>query len=102
MVRFGGSGPDKGEQMKTMKRKLAASLLAFGLVGGAGIAMAAPAHAVVEQRETYSGYATKARCQSVQTSVFQRLAATGKERTAYTPCHYQDAKRKWMFQVWYI
>lgn len=68
----------------------------------AALATAAPANAVYEQMQTYSNYPTKQRCLSERTYAFQRIAATGHTRTAYTPCHYQDAKRKWMFQVWFI
>ena len=85
-----------------IKRKLAAGALAVGLAGGIGITAAAPAHAVYEQMQTYSGYTTKSRCQSEQSAAFNRIASTGHTRTAYTPCHYQDSTRKWMFQVWFI
>ncbi|MCI2959502.1 hypothetical protein MN032_17595 [Agromyces atrinae] len=85
-----------------ISRRFAAAFLAVGLVGGAGIVAAAPAQAVTETRENYTGYSTLARCNSEKTWTMNRLRSTGKEITAHTPCHYQDAQRKYMFQVWYI
>lgn len=91
--------------MRTSIRTKAAALAtaaSLALGGGLALATAAPANAAYEQMQTYSNYPTKQRCQSEQTYAFQRIAATGHKRTAYTPCHYQDSKRKWMFQVWFI
>lgn len=85
-----------------ISRKLAAGFLAVGLVGGAGVvAAAAPAYAVTEVRENYTGYSTQARCNSEKTWTMNRLRSTGKQITAHTPCHY-NGSQKWKFQVWYI
>jgi len=83
------------------KKKLVTGLLALGMIGGAGMIAAPGAAAVTEVRENYTHYSTKSECEGWRSSTLNRLRATGREVTAYTPCHYNGAE-KWKFQVWYI
>jgi len=80
-----------------LKKKIAAGLLALGMVSGIGVAAAAPASAATGDAGVTHYYFSKISCELGR---YQIIKQAGNRTTGYGPCGYRG-NNVWAFQIWY-